>query len=39
MLLWLRRAEWRRDGHLGEVAQVVSWVEEGGAAAAAAAKG
>jgi hypothetical protein len=36
-LLRLRRLEWQRDGHLGEVAQVISWVEEGGAAAAAAA--
>jgi len=35
MLLQLRRLEWQRDGHLGEVAQVISWVEEGGAAAAA----
>jgi len=35
-LLRLRRLEWQCDGHLGEVSQVVSWVDEGGAAAAAA---
>lgn len=34
-LLRLRQLECWRDGHLGEVAQVVSWVEEGAAATTA----